>query len=114
MHMTLIDVKVLNVLIGTNSSKCCPICGAKPKQFLEVEYMNSQTFKPKSESLKYGVSRLHAWIRFLEFVLKISYKLGTNKWQIRDNPDKEKLKYANKAEVATLMTLIHLEEHFQI
>lgn len=88
LNMTLIDGKVLNILTGTNSCQCCPICGSKPTQFLKTVDLKSECFQSKPGTLCYGVSPLHAWIRFLEFVLKISYRIGINKWQIRGAKDK--------------------------
>lgn len=46
-------------------------------------------FKAKIENLNYGISPLHAWIRFFEFVLKISYKLQLKKWQTRDKEERD-------------------------
>lgn len=86
--MTLIDGKVLNVLTETKSSQSCPICGGNPKQFLSIKDLSSLVFQPKPNSLKYGISPLHAWIRCLEFVLNLSYRLHIKKWQIRNAEDK--------------------------
>ena len=83
MHMTLIDGKVLNVLTATKSTQCCPICGVTPTKILEITDFNSAYFVPKPGALQFGVSPLHAWIRFLEFVLNISYKLEFKKWHIK-------------------------------
>ncbi|XP_032587195.2 uncharacterized protein LOC116804340 [Drosophila mojavensis] len=84
MHLTLIDGKVLNIVTGTNSCQSCPLCGAKPKQLLEIADFNSACFKVTEKNLKYGLSPLHAWIRFLEFVLRISYKNDLKKWRIKE------------------------------
>jgi len=56
LNMTLIDGKVLNILTGTKSSQSCPICGATPKLFLMTKDMNAKIFKPRPETLQYGVS----------------------------------------------------------
>lgn len=92
LQMTLIDGKILNAVTGTKSSQCCPICGAKPEQFRKIKNMKSNIFKPKPGTLIFGVSPLHAWIRFLEFVLKVSYRIGIFKWHIRQKNDKDKMK----------------------
>lgn len=89
LHMTLIDGKVLNVITNTNSNQKCPICGATPKQFLTTKNFNSDVFKPKPTSLRYGISPLHAWIRVFEFVVHIAYRIGLKKWQIREASDKK-------------------------
>ena len=39
---------------------------------------------------KYGLSSLHAWIRFFEMLLHIAYKKDTGKWQSRSKYDKKK------------------------
>lgn len=35
------------------------------------------------DNLRFGISTLHAWIRFFECCLHLSYKLGIEKWQAR-------------------------------
>lgn len=82
-QMTLIDGKVLNTLTGTTSTQCCPICGVKPTELLETTDFYSGNFAPRPESLQYGASPLHAWIRFFEFVLNVSYRLEIRKWHIK-------------------------------
>lgn len=83
-QMTLIDGKVLNIMSGCNSCQSCPICGAKPTQLLNIKDINSEVFKAKTSALQYGVSPLHAWIRFFEFVLKLSYRVEMKKWHVKD------------------------------
>lgn len=82
--MTLIDGKVLNVLTGTKSTQCCPLCGATPTQFLTEKKLQSNTFKLKPSSLQYGISPLHGWIRLFEHVLNVSHRIGIYKWHIKD------------------------------
>jgi len=85
LKITLIDGKVLNTLTETNSTQSCPICGEKPLEFMTVANVQSNKFTPKnSQVLEYGVSPLLAWIRFFQFVLKVSYRIGIDKWQVRD------------------------------
>lgn len=84
-YMTLIDGKVLNILTGTNSCQCCPICGAKPTQLLKTKDFNSKIFSIRTSSLQYGISPLHAWIRFFEFILRVSYRLDFKKWHAKGN-----------------------------
>jgi len=55
-----------------------------------ITYFNSELFVPKPGALQFGVSPLPAWIRFLEFVLNISYKIELKKWHIKGE-DKIKL-----------------------
>jgi len=88
LFLTVIDGKVLNVLTDTKFSQACPIC-ATPKDFLSIKHFKSKQFKPKENNLKYGISPLHCWIRFFEFVLHVGYKIDIKKWQIRDEKDKK-------------------------
>ncbi|XP_076660390.1 uncharacterized protein LOC143363727 [Halictus rubicundus] len=41
------------------------------------------------EYLHFGLSTLHAWIRFFECCLHVSYRLDIKKWQMRTKKDKE-------------------------
>lgn len=83
-QMTLIDGKVLNILTGCNSCQCCPICGAKPTHLMNVNDFNSDIFDAKSQTLQFGISPLHAWIRFFEFVLKLAYRADLKTWHVKD------------------------------
>lgn len=69
--LTMIDGKVLCALTDTSTVQC-PICKQTAKS------SSSWTVsKPINEDvLKYGISPLHAYIRFFEFILAISYRLG--------------------------------------
>lgn len=87
--LTVIDGKVLSVLTDTKSSQACPICKATPKDFLSITDFGSEKFKAKEENLKYGLSPLHCWIRFFEFVLHAGYKCEIKKWQIRTEDDRK-------------------------
>ena len=83
--MTLIDGKVLNIVTGTISCQCCPICSSKLKQFLQIKDFSSLTFKANPHTLQYGISPLHAWIRFFEFVLRIAYRVDFKVWHVKMN-----------------------------
>jgi len=72
--ITMIDGKVINVLTDTSSQKCF-ICQCNPKAMNDVE--NLCNFHINMENIKYGLSTLHAWIKFLECILHIAYKLST-------------------------------------
>lgn len=62
--MTVIDGKVLNTLTGT------------PRSVTEVrrDFKTAKEFDPKPDTLQYGLSPLHAWIRIFECILLISYR----------------------------------------
>ena len=42
----------------------------------------------KKEHYGFGLSTLHAWVRFFECMLHISYRLDITKWQVRSDEDK--------------------------
>jgi len=79
MAFTMIDGKVCNSVSGTTSSQRCFLCGATSKDFNNIDYV--LTKKVNEENFKFGMSTLHAWIRFFECCLHLSYKLGIKKWQ---------------------------------
>lgn len=71
MKLTMINGKALCALTGTSTLQC-HICKQTEKG--SASWSKS---KPIDETaLEYGISPLHAYIRFLEFVLDISYRLG--------------------------------------
>ena len=92
LYMTLIDGKVLNILTGTKSNQACPICGSTPIQFRNITNFDEPAFCPKPNTLQYGISPLHSWIRFFECILHISYRSDIKKWQVRGEIEKQQLK----------------------
>lgn len=84
-HMTMIDGKVFSVVANSSSQKC-GICGTSPKNMNDLETIKNL---PCKENLyEYGLSTLHAWIRFFECILHIAYRIPIKKWQVRST-DKE-------------------------
>ncbi|KAL4721260.1 hypothetical protein ACJJTC_000227 [Scirpophaga incertulas] len=75
---TMIDGKVCNSATNTGSTMRCYICKATSKDFNKLEM-----FKETAEiqHLEFGLSILHARIRFFETLLHISYKIPIKKWQ---------------------------------
>ena len=64
----------------TTSSQVCIICGATPKQMNNLDVIYEKTIN--IDSLKYGLSPLHAYIRFYECLLHIAYRLDIKKWRV--------------------------------
>ena len=58
--LTMIDGKTRSFLTNCTAFSNCPVCGAKPTQ------MNQPGREASSDAFKYGLSPLHARIRFLE------------------------------------------------
>lgn len=84
-YLTMIDGKVFSIL-SDSSTQRCGICGATPtimNKLHEIKALNV-----RANLYEYGLSTLHAWIRCLECVLHISYKIEIKKWQARSESDK--------------------------
>lgn len=93
---SMVDGKVCNALTETKSTQKCFICGATSKQFNKIDEMICRN--PNIESLKFGLSVLHGWIRMFECVLHLAYKLPIQKWEARGEEDK-KIVAENKARI---------------
>lgn len=53
--------------------------------------------KPINEkTFEYGLSPLHSWIRFFEYLLHVSYRLGIKKWQARSAAEKQSVAMKKK------------------
>ena len=63
LYLTLIDGKVLNIIMDTKSMPFCPFCHATSKSFNNLSNINTDKFSTNSSLLQYGLSPLHAWIR---------------------------------------------------
>lgn len=70
-NLTMIDGKVCNAITGTSSTWRCPLCGETKAQFSNI----SKEVTINKDALKFGISPLHARIRFLEHFLHIAYDL---------------------------------------
>ena len=58
-----------------------------------------QHVKQKTEivsNFEFGLSTLHAWIRFIEYVLLISYQLEIRNWSVAKKKNKETMQKAKK------------------
>lgn len=88
LRLTMVDAKVCNAATQTSSTMRCYICGATSKQFNNLNVK----MPVDTDALEFGLSILHARIRFLESVLHLSYKLPIRKWQVRSDSDKAAVK----------------------
>lgn len=77
------------------SAQTCYICGATLKDMNKFE--NIRFRDTDITTYRFGLSTLHAWIRFFECILHLSYRLDFKKWQTRKE-DRDKLK-ARKFEI---------------
>ena len=72
MEITMLDGKAINALTNTRSTQSCNVCGAKPNEMSQIKPANDS-------SCAYGISGLHSWIRFFEYILHVGYKLAIKK-----------------------------------
>lgn len=80
MCFTMVDTKVINDLSNTHS-QLCYICKRSGKKLnLAIESVDSDD----PGIYKFGISPLHAYIRSMELMLKISYRLSMSKptWKV--------------------------------
>lgn len=85
----MVDGKVVQVLINTPFASTCNVCRAKPSEMNDLNRITRKV--ANEETYRFGLSTLHAWIRFMELVLHISYNLSFKKWYaITDVYKKEK------------------------
>lgn len=94
MILTMIDGKVCQALTGTPSASTCVICGAKPSEMNDISKLKHK--QENVHNFQYGLSTLHAWIRFMECILHISYRLNFCKWAAKEPEDQMAMKKAKK------------------
>lgn len=81
---TMIDGKVCQHLTGISSAANCVICGAKPSEMNDLK----SVLKREENIEAFGLQVLHLWIRIMECVLNISYRLPLKKWACKTKEDK--------------------------
>lgn len=70
----MIDGKVVSVITNATSTSSCYICGANPSSMNKLEMLKSK-FQPNMDTYQFGLSPLHARIKFMEFILNLAYRL---------------------------------------
>lgn len=91
---TMVDGKVCNAATNTSSTLRCYICGKTSKSFNDL----SSTEPENPETFRFGLSILHARIRFFEILVHLSYKLkaDVHKGRVTDKSDREKIQAAKR------------------
>lgn len=95
LYPTMVDGKICNAATNTTSTLRCYICGKTQKSFNDLSTASAED----PETFKFGISLLHARIRFFEFFLHLSYKLKANIHKGRLNKDDQKEINAAKADI---------------
>lgn len=91
LHLTMCDGRVTQFVTDTKSSATCTICQKNPKDF-----RNTEEECDVEENYQYGLSPLHARIRFMEFILHMSYDLSFTDEGVRNNPDNKQKRLEEK------------------
>lgn len=78
--MTMIDGKATSILCETSSQRCDK-CKAAPTEMNNLPLIMAKTIDPNL--YKYGLSSLHMWIRMMECILHIAYRLPMKTWTVR-------------------------------
>lgn len=92
MLLTMVDGKVCNAATETKSTLRCFICGDTSKDFNNL----GLTKEVREETLKFGLSILHARIRVFESILHLAYKLPLKKWRVQSQEEKDLVKAEKK------------------
>lgn len=98
MHVTMVDGKVCQALTDTPSAATCIICKCTPIQMNQLNIVQRRTII--TEHAEFGLSTLHAWIRFMQCILNISYRLDFCTWAVKTEDDKTSM-IKQKNEVQT-------------
>lgn len=78
LFLSMLDGKTCSYLTNTDSSQTCVICKATPNDRNDFSKLSQRT---ADESFyEFGLSPLHAKIRFMEFVLHLGYNMEFKEW----------------------------------
>lgn len=90
----MVDGKVCYALTDTPSSSTCYIWRAKPSQINNLECVKERL--ENKNNFDFGLSTLHARIRFMKCILHIAYKLKVKKWYVSDIHEQEVVRKTKK------------------
>lgn len=94
MLLTMVDGKVCQALSNTISTATCYICGANPSQMNNLDQVRQKS--KIVANFQFGLSTLHAWIRFMECLLHIANRLKFKKWTAKTLEEKNQMKNAKQ------------------
>lgn len=92
LYMTMVDGKAINAVTNTSSTQTCSICGATPRLMNDLDAVSSRP----EDNLQYGISSLHCWIRVMEALLRIAYRLQLRKKTAGSSEEKQQLQDAKQ------------------
>lgn len=94
MFLTMVDGKVCQALTETPSAATCYLYGANPRDMNNLAKLEKR--EENVSFCQFGLSTLHVWIRFMECLLHIAYRLDFGQWAARTEAQKESVKNAKE------------------
>lgn len=91
---TMVDGKVCNALASNRATQKCYICRATNKDMNNLEEVQKR--KCDEQTFSWGLSPLHAFIRCMECLLHIAYKLEIKKWRAGGQNEKDNVASGKK------------------
>jgi len=71
--LAMLEGKICNVIPSTSSAQVCYICDASLKQTYRMDGIVKTDVEVTPH--RFGLSALHVWITFFEYLFHISYRL---------------------------------------
>lgn len=81
LQLTMVDGKVCNALSEFCPSSRCYVCKASPNEMNQINLCLSKTADADASKYEFGLSPLHAMIRFFEYFIHIAYRMDFKNWQ---------------------------------
>ena len=94
MALTMIDGKVHNAIQNIRSQQVCSIRRAKPTEMNNIDEVLARPIT--RDRTQHGISTLHCWIRSIEMLLHIAYRLPFCEWQARGEEKQRIVKEQNQ------------------
>lgn len=73
--LTMIDGKVLSAILDVRSTHACPICKCNSAEFNKRVNFDNGKFEPQGDSLHFGISVLHCWMRLFDSLFNLSTRI---------------------------------------
>lgn len=105
MKMTMIDGKTFGV-VSSSSVQTCGICSATPKMMNELDTIYDRV--ADETKYEYGLSSLHAYIRCLECILHIAYRINIKTWRVTGEAQKKIFEETKKSVQQKIKDTMHM------
>lgn len=88
-RMTMVDMKICNVVTDNRSTRTCYCCGNSQKSFNDLSIIGAPL---AANTYEFGLSTLHALMRSMEFFLRLGYKKAIMKYTAVTEEEKKLVK----------------------